>query len=821
MRKIIKISFITLLVALVASSGVVYYFYTNIKPILVTEINKALAVEVNVKEINISGLKDFPKLGIKLKDVSINESTSFYNEKLLEAKELNLFIDIMRLWKGDYVIDGVALRDGKLNLADLAKKSNYDIIKPSNDTSNVAVSFEIKSLKLINCALRYSHTPSDFSCNASTPNSNIRLKYLEETTNLKIKTKLNGTTLTVEGEKYISNKDLAIQTGIAVNTASSTVNISTSDIDIEEVKLQTEGTVFFGNNSNLDIEFKSNSTTAQSLLSILPNSLSQSFNHVKLSGNALITGTFKGEMNDNQNPSLHLEYRIDNSNLAIPSQKIKLAKISANGLLTMPNISNIEDASVTCKLRQANSDGNSIRGDISVKNFIKPTVNWKGNAELEAAFLSALADSSSFDANQGSIAIEGELNFIYDTEKGELVPNSLHYIGNVQGKNIVGIIKNPKLDVKNVSFNLSADTEKLVVNEANFSYNNTTGSVVGYINEYNSLFDKNSDAVLVGDLNINNLNVNELYSTSTESNSLASSSSNISPIQFKLNAELTNFKYNDFKAESMTGYLLSDRKRIEMPKCKIDALQGKTAAAISVKKLRENYLLDINSELQKISINQLLKQFNNFEQEEITHEHLNGRLTGNILAKVILDQNYEPILSKLYAKANVTITDGQLKNYEPLKELSSFVEINDLEDVKFKTITNTIEIFDQTIFIPKMRIENNALNMDLEGTHTFENYMNYRISLSVAELLATKANWIAKKKERRIEQNQNGGLTAYILMEGTPEDLSIKYDRTAVKENIKEEVKKEKAKFLKALKGEGTLEEETSETKDYDNVWDE
>ncbi|MFB1013153.1 MAG: hypothetical protein QMC68_05335, partial [Bacteroidia bacterium] len=162
-----------------------------------------------------------------------------------------------------------------------------------------------------------------------------------------------------------------------------------------------------------------------------------------------------------------------------------------------------------------------------------------------------------------------------------------------------------------------------------------------------------------------------------------------------------------------------------------------------------------------------------------------------------------------------------LIGYEPLKELSSFVHIKDLENVKFKTLKNTIEIFDQTIFIPRMIIENNAMNLEIEGTHTFENYMKYSMGISVAELLATKANWIAKKAEKRIEKNTKGGLTAYVLMEGTPDNLKISYDRTIVKENVAEELTKEKKKFIKALKGEGTLEEETVETKNYDDVWDE
>ena len=234
-----------------------------------------------------------------------------------------------------------------------------------------------------------------------------------------------------------------------------------------------------------------------------------------------------------------------------------------------------------------------------------------------------------------------------------------------------------------------------------------------------------------------------------------------------------------------------------------------------------NYLLDIQNELNKVNINKLFSQFNNFYQSEITDKNISGILDGSIVAKVILNHDYEPILPKLYAKSTITIENGALTGYEPLKELSSFVHVKDLENVKLKTLSNSIEIFDETIFIPKMKIENNALNLQLEGTHTFDNLMSYAMEISVAELLATKANWIAKKAEKRIERNKNGGLTAYVLMEGTPDDLKIKYDRSTVKENIKEEVKNEKKRFIQTLKGENTLQDQGKKTKSYDDIWDE
>ena len=295
----------------------------------------------------------------------------------------------------------------------------------------------------------------------------------------------------------------------------------------------------------------------------------------------------------------------------------------------------------------------------------------------------------------------------------------------------------------------------------------------------------------------------------------------MSPIQFELATRVNNFKVNDFKAKSINGTLISDKKSIRLEELKMTALDGTIDGEISIKNWGKNYLLDIQSELYMVNIKKLFSQFNNFYQNEITDKNISGILDGSVITKVILDNNYEPILPKLYAKSSITIKNGALNGYEPLKELSSFVHIKDLENVTFKTLSNSIEIFDQTIFIPKMRIENNALNLQLEGTHTFDNLMSYAMEISVAELLATKANWIAKKAEKRIERNKTGGLTAYVIMEGTPDDLKIKYDRSTVKENIKKEVKNEKKKFIQTLKGENTLQDQEKKSKSYDDVWDE
>ena len=821
MKQIFKIASVLSTLFILLAASIVFYFHQNIKPILISEINNTLAVEVTVEEITISGIRDFPSLGIKLSKVSINESTPYYKEKLLVADELNLFVDVWKLYKGEYVIDKVLLRGGKLRIADLNYGTNYDITKPHKDDGTV-VSFEIKDLKLVNCDVQYEHRPSKFKCNTYTPLSTIALKYVKKAANLSIVSQLNKTTMISDGEEYIVEKDLKIKTKIAINPDDQIVTIAPSDLQIQEVKLKAEGMVNYSKTSAVDILFSNANTTARSLFSILPAHFISSLDNIDLNGEVVINGFFKGQTHGTNDLALGFNYALKNAIVGVKGQDLKLSGVDATGKLNIPRLSKLRGASATCKLQNAASNNNTIIGNIDVANFERPIIKWDGTAKLDAAFIFGLIDSSAFTAKSGVASIDGSLTLTYDIARGTPVPNSLRYAGSILLENFSGTLKDPKIDVKNVDLNISADNQKMVVKSAHFSYNNTTGTLKGYIEDYISLLNKKSNAELVGQLDVDNLNVNELSSTkAVNTTNNPKVAGELLPIRLTLMTTLTNFRFNDFIAKKMQGQLLSNRISIRMPKCDIDALGGKTIANIAIKKWGGNHLVDINSDLKNINITELFKQFNNFEQSEITDKNLEGTLNGNIIAKIILDKNYEPILPKLYAKVNVVIDNGALLDYKPLTELSAFAKIDDLKNVKFKSLKNTIEIFDQTIFIPRMRIENNALNLEIEGTHTFGNYMQYSMSLSVAELLATKANWIARKAEKRIEKNKDGGLTAYIMMEGTPDKLKIRYDRSTVKENVTEEAKKEKKKFIQALKGEGTLEEETSDTKDYDDVWDE
>ena len=816
MKKTLKILFTIAIILVIALTGIAIYFSNNVVPLIKTNLNENLAVQVEVKDISFSGFKNLPNLGVKLNNVTVAESTPHYNKPMLKAKELYLFIDLWKIYKQDYTITKVIVNEGSINIADFNNGNNYSVTKAS-ESNERSSGFAIENLSINKCLVNYAYVPSKFRTKTFVPSSNFKIKYQNNKINLNSKAQFNQLLLSVEQDNYVNN-DVVYNGSLVIDQTLQTVSILPTTLKVKDLALKTEGKVNYDESEFINLKFRSNSASVNNLLQLLPESSIAATEHLELKGKAALNGRLKGSTKNLKKLGFKSHIEFDNLNIKSKTSGQR-AVINSTGDINIPNIIDYASSVAEFNISNASTEDNSLKGKVRLRNFIAPKVLWDGEIDLSTDLIKGFLDDNT-NVTGGRIKYYGNLAANYDEASGSVAINSMKLQGKVFLSKIAAELTNPAIKIHLLDANLSADNDRIVVNDLNLKFNESEVKLIGYVKEYFSLFNEENNAMLVGSINANNIRLNDFITVDSSAGSTASVS-DLLPIKTELKTEISGFSYNDFVAQKFEGTIVGNKQEIVVDDAYLKALDGETKAKINFKKWGSDYLLDINAKAHTISITKLFKQFNEFEQNEITSQNLSGELTGNIIAKVILDANYNPILPKLYAKTNLVIENGQLKDYEPLKELSDFVSVEDLRNVSFNTLSNEIEIFNETIYIPKMRIENNALNMVLEGSHTFDNYMRYNMELSIAELLATKANWIAKKKEKRIEKNITGGLTAYITIEGTPDDLTIKYDKATLKETAKEEIKEEKKNFIETLKGKNPDQQKEIDNKNYDDVWDE
>ena len=112
---------------------------------------------------------------------------------------------------------------------------------------------------------------------------------------------------------------------------------------------------------------------------------------------------------------------------------------------------------------------------------------------------------------------------------------------------------------------------------------------------------------------------------------------------------------------------------------------------------------------------------------------------------------------------------------------------------------NYLEIRRGRIYIPVMFIQNNAMNLTLNGEHTFDHDMKYNMQVNAGQVLMTKFKKRNKKLDP-IKAKKNGLFNLYFHVFGNVDDFDYKTDKRKVKDAFRrsERRKREiKAKLIK------------------------
>jgi hypothetical protein len=221
---------------------------------------------------------------------------------------------------------------------------------------------------------------------------------------------------------------------------------------------------------------------------------------------------------------------------------------------------------------------------------------------------------------------------------------------------------------------------------------------------------------------------------------------------------------------------------------------------------------NVNATLYQIDIRQLFHSFNNFGQEQLTEEHLEGILSGTSVFSASFDSTFRIRTPSILSENNITIRNGQLNSYSPMMALSRFIEVKELENIHFETLENTVLIRDNQVIIPSMDILSNALNLSASGNHGFDNLFDYRLRLKLSDLLYSKARGNSNN-EFVMAEDESDARTLFLKVYNDGHGTTVEMDRERTAERIREGMKDEKEELKRVLNRElGLFRKDTSLT---------
>lgn len=135
---------------------------------------------------------------------------------------------------------------------------------------------------------------------------------------------------------------------------------------------------------------------------------------------------------------------------------------------------------------------------------------------------------------------------------------------------------------------------------------------------------------------------------------------------------------------------------------------------------------------ENLDIDKLLFKVENFGQDYLINENLKGRISGTISSKFKVYPDLTPILDQSEAKLDLRVYDGSLINFAPMQAMSAYFSDKNLNRVRFDTLSNTFELKDGSLFIPKMDISSSLGFIELSGKQGLDMTMDYLISVPLS-----------------------------------------------------------------------------------------
>ncbi|MCC5924709.1 MAG: AsmA family protein [Crocinitomicaceae bacterium] len=140
-----------------------------------------------------------------------------------------------------------------------------------------------------------------------------------------------------------------------------------------------------------------------------------------------------------------------------------------------------------------------------------------------------------------------------------------------------------------------------------------------------------------------------------------------------------------------------------------------------------------------INIANLMLKYDNFGQESILSEQLQGTIDGKITGKVKVKQDLVPIIDNSKIKLDILVKDGCIIDYAPMQALSNFFDDRSLSRVIFDTLQNNMVLENGKMTIPEMVINSNLGFIVISGEQTLNGQMNYLVRVPLRMVSAVGA----------------------------------------------------------------------------------
>jgi hypothetical protein len=800
-----KITAITLFCLVITASLVSYFYEKEIKQLIVNELNKNLNTRIHVGEFDFTLLRHFPNASLEMKQVVIEEpSEKIAGDTLLFSDRLSLMFNIRDLFSREVRVKKILISDGTVNIRiDEKGHANYLIFRKS-DNPATASTVEIQKITLREVHLRYVDKRSDQDYAMLAHKAALSGTFASNKFSFRTESDLFIDKLFVHGGNYVDRKHVLIKSGLEVDLQSGIYRIDDSQIRVADVPFTASGRIMEKSSDwFLDLTVNCKEASIASLNSLVPAFLQFHTPGYGATGKTGFHSAITGQVGGKNKPSVSIDFTVRNGSVSAGDAVFE--NVSFSGSFRNPDGKKAN--SLTVPDLTASLAGHKIQASLQLSNLPDAYLTLHAKSQLDLRELQPFLRLDTLESLSGDLAMNvsysGKIRELKDLKKNNLP--EVKASGDIDISHVCFKLKKNPLEFTNLNGSFSLHDRDVYVKNLSGNISSTDFRLEGVFRNFISfLLIPGQPGDMKATMRSNTVNLDELLVNKT-----AGSADDTSYIMkfnprlvCELDVEISKLHFRRFSAEDIRGQVHLDRQVISGRGLQFRSMGGNVAMDATINASRRDSINMIyDARFADVDITRLFFEMENFDQQTMTEKNVKGRVSADIQFLSMWSKDLTLNSQSVRSTGAITVENGELVNFKPIQALSKYLHVPDLNHIHFSTLKNNISIANRKIYIPKMDINSSAINLSGNGTHDFDNNVDYHLSLLLSDVLGRKA-FNNNSEFGEIADDGLGRSKIFISMKGSVNNPHFSYDRKSAGEKIKNDIALEKQNLKGVLKQE-------------------
>jgi uncharacterized protein involved in outer membrane biogenesis len=761
------------------------------------EISNSINGQVQIGDLKITLLHDFPNLSLSLKNVYLRgPHHDRYKQDFLTAEVIDLNVRPFRLLLKEVSIKSVHVRNGQVSI--FRTKDNYinlDIFKKTDSTATdttkadrgkaLDITFDKINFKNVHVAYYDSLKGKSFAATFDrvensivNTDSSLRCHVLGDI-------KFEGLMFNAAKGTFLENKAVEADWNLEFIHLSKRLIIGPSTLTLDKSIINLSGALqFFLPGGNFNIHIQSGKLNYPEALTVINEQLRKSLSKFSISKPVVIDVHLQGELGPGGTPDVDVFFVLKKADVVW--NKLDMQNATLNGFFTNHKDVNLPPDDRNSHIRLDSIEGVikalPFTGSASFNDLTDPFLNLDVIFDSELRNINHEIDTTRLRFVAGhfisKVRFQGKLNEYFD----EAVTR---YHGTLQGETEV---KNGKLLYLSKNLTLDRINASFVFTEKKFSINKILlrlnknsiamgGSITGFIpffmvpekqgkvllNIYSPALDftgivtkpkkghETNEADKLardGKTARNKKKVSDLLDRLYEK------------VEFDISFKIDKLKSNEIQGTGITGKVVLADNTLKARNVNMTIAGGRMELSSTVYRLQEEVNpFALNASVQHADIKEFFRMFHNFKQNTIRSEHIEGKLSANIDISAAIDDNFDVMMPRLKGTVHFNVLEGRIRDFPPLENMSNFLfKKRDFTDVRFGEVIASFDVRGTELDVSRMEVQSTVLTLFLQGRFSLKDSTDLSIQVPLSNLKKRDKDYVP----RNVGTDSKVGLSVFL-----------------------------------------------------------